>query len=114
VSAAKASVQKLSANMQTRAGAAAEAFADSALADKIAQKQQAFLQHASTSDAAAVADRLAAKGQDVWRRAAASDAAAAASATAANAAAKAASVSAVAQQWTVKGLEWGKILSWID
>ncbi len=118
VSAAKASMQKLSANMQTRAGAAAEAFADSAFADKIAQKQQAFLQHASTSDAAAVADRLAAKGQDVWRRAAASDAAAAASATATNAAAKAvkgaASMSAVAQQWTAKGFQWGNTISWFD
>ncbi len=118
MSAAKASVQKLSANMQTRAGAAAEAFADGAFADKIAQKQQAFLQRASTSDAAAVADRLAAKGQDVLRRAAASDAAAAASTKATNAAAKAvegaASVSAVAQQWTAKGLQWGKTISWSD
>ncbi len=118
VSAAKASVQKLSANMQTRAGAAAEAFADSAFTDKMAQKQQAFLQRASTSDVAAVADRLAAKGQDVLRRAAASDAAAAASATATNAAAKAAegaaSMSAVAQQWTAKSLQWGKTISWFD
>ena len=118
MSAAKASVQKLSANMQTRAGAAAEAFAESASADKIAQKQQAFLQHASTSDAAAVADRLAAKGHNLWRRAAASDAAAAASATAANAASKAAegaaSMSAVAQQWTAKSLQWGKTVSWFD
>ena len=118
MSAAKASMQKLSANMQNTAGAAAEAFADSAFADKIAQKQQAFLQRASTSDAAAVADRLAAKGQDVLRRAAASDAAAAASATATNAAAKAAegaaSVSAVAQQWTAKGLRWGSNISWFD
>ncbi len=118
MSAAKASVQKLSANMQTRAGAAAEAFAESASADKITQKQQAFLQHASTSDAAAVADRLAAKGHNLWRRAAASDAAAAASATAANAAAKAAegaaSMSAVAQQWKAKGFQWGKTISWLD
>ncbi len=118
MSAAKASVQKLSANMQTRAGAAAEAFADGAFADKIAQKQQAFLQRASTSDAAAVADRLVATGQDVLRRAAASDAAAAASTKATNAAAKAvegaASVSAVAQQWTAKGLQWGKTISWSD
>ncbi len=89
MSAAKAFGQKLSANMQTRAGAAAEAFADGSLADKMAQKQRAFLQRASASDAAAVADRLAAKGQDVWRRAAASEAAAAASARANNAAAKA-------------------------
>ena len=118
MSAAKASVQKLSSNMQTRAGAAAEAFADSAFADKIAQKQQAFLQHASTSDAAAVADRLAAKGQDVWRHAAPSDAAAAASARATNAAAKAvkgaASMSAVAQEWTAKGFQWGNTISWFD
>ncbi len=118
VSAAKASMQKLSNDMQTRAGAAAEAFAESAFADKIAQKQQAFLQRASASDAAAVADRLAAKGQDVWRRAAASDAAAAASARATTAAAKAAesaaSVSAVAQHWTAKGLQWGKAVSWFD
>ncbi len=118
MSAAKASVQKLSANVQTRAGAAAEAFADGTFAEKMAQKQQAFLQRASTSDAAAVAERLAAKGQDVWRRAAASDAAAAASATATNAAAKAAesaaSMSAVAQQWTSTSLEWGKTISWFD
>ncbi len=118
MSAAKASVQKLSADMQTRAGAAAEAFADSAFADKITQKQQAFLQRASTSDAAAVADRLAAKGQDVLRRAAASDAAAAASAKATMAATKAvegaANVSALAQQWTAKDLEWGKTISWFD
>ncbi len=115
VSAAKASMQKLSANMQTRAGAAAEAFADVTFADKVAQKQQAFLQRACTSDAAAVAERLAAKGQDVWRRAAASDAAAAASAKATRAAAKAAegaaSMSAVAQQWTAKSLQWGKTIS---
>jgi len=118
MSAAKASMQKLSTDMQTRAGAAAEAFADGTFADKFVQKQQAFLQRASTSDAAAVADRLAAKGQDVLRRAAASDAAAAASARAANAATKAAegaaSVSAVAQQWTAKGLQWGKTVSWFD
>ncbi|DBA79024.1 TPA: hypothetical protein ACH3X1_008888 [Trebouxia sp. C0004] len=57
--------------MQTRAGAAAEAFADSAIADKILQKQQAFLQRASISDVAAVVDRLAVKGQDALRRAAA-------------------------------------------
>ncbi len=118
MSAAKASMQKLSANMQTRAGAAAEAFADGSFADKMAQKQQAFMQRASASDAAAVADRLAAKGQDVWRRAAASDAAAAASAKATMAAAKAAegaaSMSAVAQQWTAKSLQWGKTVSWFD
>ena len=118
MSAAKASMQKLSANVQTRAGAATEAFADSAFADKITQKQQAFLQRASTSDAAAVADRLAAKGQDVLRRAAASDAAAAASAKATMAATKAvegaANVSALAQQWTARGLEWGKTISWFD
>ena len=118
MSAAKASVQKLSSNMQTRAGAAAEAFADGSFAEKMAEKQQAFLQRASTSDAAAVADRLAAKGQDVLRRAAASDAAAAASAKAINAAAKAAegaaSMSAVAQQWTAKSLQWGKTISWFD
>ena len=118
MSAAKASVQKLSANVQTRAGAAAEAFADGSFAEKMAEKQQAFLQRASTSDAAAVADRLAAKGQDVLRRAAASDAAAAASAKATNAAAKAAegaaSMSAVAQQWTAKSLQWGKTISWFD
>ncbi|DBA78856.1 TPA: hypothetical protein ACH3X1_008743 [Trebouxia sp. C0004] len=118
MSAAKASVQKLSASMQTRAGAAAEAFADGTLADKIAQKQQAFLQRASTSDAATVADRLAAKGQHVLRHAAASDAAAAASAKATMAATKAvegaANVSALAQQWTAKSLEWGKTISWFD
>ena len=118
MSAADASMQKLSTDMQTRAGAAAEAFADGTFADKFVQKQQAFLQRASTSDAAAVADRLAAKGQDLLRRAAASDAAAAASARAANAATKAAegaaSVSAVAQQWTAKGLQWGKTVSWFD
>ena len=118
MSAAKASMQKLSANVQTRAGAATEAFADSAFADKITQKQQAFLQRASTSDAAAVADRLAAKGQDALRRAAASDAAAAASAKATMAATKAvegaANVSALAQQWTAKDLEWGKTISWFD
>ena len=120
MSAAKASVQKLSANVQTRAGAAAEAFADGSFADKMVQKQQAFLQlqRASTSDAAAAADRLAAKGQDVLRRAAASDAAAAASAQASMAAAKAvegaANVSALAQQWTTKGPAWGKTISWFD
>ncbi len=118
MSAAKASMQKLSANMQTKAGAAAEAFADGSFAEKMAQKQQALLQRASTTDAAAVADRLAAKGQDVWRRAAASDAAAAASAKATMAAAKAAesaaSMSAVAQHWTAKSLQWGKTVSWFD
>ena len=118
MSAAKASMQKLSANMQTRAGAAAEAFADSGFAEKMAQKQQAFLQRASTSDAAAVTDRLAAKGQDVLWRAAASDAAAAASARATMAATKAvegaANMSALAQQWTCKSLEWGKTITWFD
>ncbi len=118
MSVAKASMQKLSTDMQTRAGAAAVAFADGSFADKMAQKQQAFLHRASTSDAAAAADRLAAKGQDVLRRAAASDAAAAASARAAMAATKAvegaASVSALAQQWTSKSLEWGKTISWFD
>ena len=118
MSAAKASMQKLSANMQTRAGAAAEAFADGSFAEGMAQKRQALLQRPSASDAAAVADRLAAKGQDVLRHAAASDAAAVASAKATMAAAKAvegaASVSALAQQWTAKGLEWGKTISWFD
>ncbi len=51
-------MQKLSIDMQTRAGAAAEAFADGSFADTMVQKQQAFLQRASNSDAAAVADRL--------------------------------------------------------
>ena len=116
--AAKTAMLKLSASMQSKADAAAEAFAEGGFAEKLAQGKQDLLRRATASDVAAAADRLAGQGQDMLRRAAASDAAAKASAKAGKVAAKAlegaGSLSAVAQRWTAKGVAWGNTVSWFD
>ena len=109
---ARGSMKKLTAKSQAMAASAAEAYADSSLADKISVQKQYLVQHATASDAAALADRLTRKSQVVLRRAAASDGAAVASAKASDAATIATEYAATASV-ALRGFR-AKSFAWLE